>query len=116
MAKLPSLSIIETVDSVAKAQKLNDHRGDMEPLGIYLQINTSGESQKSGLMYDPSTPEGKISEEILSISRYIVENCPKLLLLGIMTIGSFDNSTKEGVNTDFEVSLLLCLVYLEFIF
>lgn len=82
------------MDSQAKAQKLNDTRGEFDTLNVYLQVNTSGEDQKSGL---------SDKEEIVSIAKFIVDKCPKLNLLGLMTIGSFSSSVGEGENQDFKV-------------
>lgn len=85
---------METVDTQAKAQKLNDSRKDLAPLNVYLQINTSGEGQKSGLS------DGAL---IISVAKHIVDNCPKLVFLGLMTIGSLSTSVSSGENQDFKV-------------
>ncbi|CDO57882.1 similar to Saccharomyces cerevisiae YBL036C Putative non-specific single-domain racemase based on structural similarity [Geotrichum candidum] len=91
--RIPNLYAVETVDSQAKAQKLNDTRGEFDTLNVYLQVNTSGEDQKSGLSDEA---------EIISIAKFIVDQCPKLNLLGLMTIGSFSASVSEGENQDFK--------------
>ncbi len=95
--RIPNLYAVETVDSQAKAQKLNDTRGEFDTLNVYLQVNTSGEDQKSGLSDEA---------EIISIAKFIVDQCPKLNLLGLMTIGSFSASVSEGENQDFKVCVL----------
>lgn len=92
--KIASLYAVETVDSQSKAQKLNDNRGDFDLLNVYLQVNTSGEGQKSGLADD---------HETISTAKYIIENCPKLHLKGLMTIGSFSTSVSSTENSDFKV-------------
>lgn len=95
LAKIPNLSAVETVDSASKAQKLNDNRTDNDSiLGIFLQINTSGEDQKSGLAWDAT-------EEVLEVARAVTK-FPRLQLRGLMTIGSFSESHAEGVNSDFD--------------
>lgn len=63
-------------------------------LRIYIQVNTSGESNKAGI---PPT-------EAVSLARYIRDNCPRLKLQGVMTIGAIARSratTPETENEDF---------------
>lgn len=87
---------METVDTIQKAQKLNDNRTDQSSiLNVYLQINTSEESQKSGLWNE---------DEALEIATFIVEKCPRLNFKGLMTIGSLSTSLSDGENKDFTVS------------
>ncbi|KAJ9101678.1 hypothetical protein QFC21_003016 [Naganishia friedmannii] len=78
-------------------------------LQVYIQVNTSQEDVKSGV--DP-LPEGSAASptakdhELVKLATYILEECPHLHLLGLMTIGSFSAShdpTKP--NPDFA---LLC--------
>jgi uncharacterized pyridoxal phosphate-containing UPF0001 family protein len=47
-----------------------------------VQVNTSGEEQKSGVA--PAA--------CLDLSRYIINECPRLTLTGLMTIGKYDES------------------------
>jgi len=86
---------IETVDSIKKATKLNDARKDEHPiLNVFIQINTSGESNKNGVN----------SEGAESIARHIINNCPKLKFLGLMTIGSVAQSQNTVVeNQNFKL-------------
>lgn len=85
---------IETVDTEAKAQKLNDTRGDLDVMNVYIQVNTSREEQKGGLLDEIS---------IVTLADYIAKHCPKLHLLGLMTIGSTTHSFESGENQDFRV-------------
>ena len=101
---------VESVDSEKKAslldkgfgerlkrQNLKNQDSDDGRLRIFIQVNTSGEENKSGI--DPS------STPILC--RFILEKCPHLKLQGIMTIGAIARSkaTAPGhENEDF-----LCL-------
>lgn len=78
-----------------------------EPLNVLLQVNTSGEASKSGLppldvhCSDPDAVELD-STELLSLATYIVTSCPRLHLLGLMTIGSWEAShSNTKINPDF---------------
>jgi pyridoxal phosphate enzyme (YggS family) len=67
---------IHTVDREKIAHRLNEQRpGNMAPLNILLQVNTSGEDSKSGI-----APEGvqKLAETVASL--------PRLRLSGLMSI------------------------------
>ncbi|ODV77506.1 uncharacterized protein CANTADRAFT_91948 [Suhomyces tanzawaensis NRRL Y-17324] len=92
------LYAVETIDSFKKCKKLDTSRtshGGSE-INIYLQINTSGEEQKSGFALDD--PELDQTVEYLKS-----EECKSLKLKGLMTIGSFTESTSEGdENLDFK--------------
>ncbi|KAG5355300.1 UPF0001 protein [Yarrowia sp. C11] len=87
---------VETVDGEKKAKKLNDAREQSEykdkaPVHVFVQVNTSGESQKSGM--DP--------EDVSKTVEYIVKECPQLKLAGLMTIGSIEQSKGSEENKDF---------------
>lgn len=87
---LNKLACIESVSTLKLALKLNRAvetlNGDAEEnrkLGIYLQINTSGEESKSGL--PPS--------ELCEMAKKISEECPWLSIDGLMTIGATGDSS-----------------------
>ncbi|KAK5998085.1 Pyridoxal phosphate homeostasis protein [Cladobotryum mycophilum] len=95
LAKIPNLFCVSSIDSIKKAQLLNNHRGKLPKINIHVQVNTSGESRKSG-----TTP----GEETVSLCREIRDNCPNLNFIGLMTIGAFVRSaatTPEEENEDF---------------
>ncbi|KAF5678899.1 family pyridoxal phosphate enzyme [Fusarium heterosporum] len=85
-----------------KAQLLNTTRSnllssepDLPKIGVHVQVNTSGEEAKSGC-----SP----GDETVALCREIVETCPSLRLLGLMTIGAIARSkatTAETENEDF---------------
>lgn len=86
--KVPNLYLLETVDSIKLADKLNLARSnvageDALPLRIYVQINTSGEESKSGLMF---------GEDFAPMFTHIKNNCPFLKIVGLMTIGETGDS------------------------
>lgn len=64
-------------------------------ISVHVQVNTSGEESKSGC-----AP----GDETVALCREIVEKCPSLQLLGLMTIGAIARSqatTPENENEDF---------------
>ncbi|KAH8430305.1 YggS family pyridoxal phosphate enzyme [Aspergillus melleus] len=96
---------VESVDSEKKASLLNKGWGERsadlratdsdERLRVFVQVNTSGEDNKSGV--DPA-------EGTVSLCRFIREQCPRLKLQGLMTIGAIARSkatTPETENEDF---------------
>lgn len=107
--QIPNLWCVSSVDSEKKADQLekgrkaliegkNEGEGQDQEEGaklrIKVQVNTSGEENKSGV--DPS--------ETLSLCRHIIEKCPHLQLVGLMTIGAIARSqatTPENENEDF---------------
>ncbi|EFQ31670.1 YggS family pyridoxal phosphate enzyme [Colletotrichum graminicola] len=111
LAKIPNLFCVSSVDTLKKAQLLNAARAELmssppddggaapvEPLGVHVQVNTSGEESKSGVAPGPET---------VALCRAVETECPALRLLGLMTIGAIARSkatTAENENEDF-----LCL-------
>ncbi len=104
LAKIPNLWCVSSIDNLKKAQLLDKYRGEKikaEPetakINIHVQVNTSGEESKSGC-----AP----GEETVSLCRAIVNDCPNLHLLGLMTIGAIARSvatTAENENEDFKL-------------
>lgn len=91
--EVPSLSVVETLDSEQKATKLNAQRSQINtPLSVFLQINTSDEPQKAGIhVEDYATIE--------SLCRH-VESLEFLHLEGLMTIGSVEQSKQSEVGAE----------------
>ncbi|XP_070220256.1 pyridoxal phosphate homeostasis protein [Bos mutus] len=97
---VPNLSMLETVDSVKLADKVNSawqKKGSPERLKVMVQINTSGEASKHGL--PPA--------ETAALVEHINARCPSLEFVGLMTIGSFGHDLSQGPNPDFQVLLSL---------
>lgn len=44
---------------------------------------------------------GVAPEQVLELSKFIMENCPNLELKGLMTIGMFGYNPEDGPNPDF---------------
>lgn len=74
------LAVVETVDTLKLAKKLNNACESAERLllDIYIQVDTSGEDTKSGV--PPS--------EVVSLVQSIKQECPRLCIAGLMTIGA----------------------------
>ncbi|GAA6057906.1 hypothetical protein JCM3770_002197, partial [Rhodotorula araucariae] len=106
LASIPNLFAIETLTSVKAANQLHNTLSSLpaprsSPLNVFIQINTSGEEQKSGL--PALTPSSPPSGEVVDLALHLLQKCPSLRLKGLMTIGSFEASTAHGEpNPDFE--------------
>ncbi|KAL9107320.1 MAG: hypothetical protein Q9227_007772 [Pyrenula ochraceoflavens] len=117
---IPNLWAVESVDTTQKASKLNQgwrqRENETEPkkLRIFIQINTSGEENKSGV--SPALPSPKPNHSVLddtearnkypllALVAHVQNECPLLQLQGLMTIGALARSqatTPETENEDF---------------
>ena len=82
--EIPNLGIIETVDSLKLARKLNSALESIpKDLDIYIQVDTSDEVTKSGIS----------SEELPELIQAIRNECKRLLIKGVMTIGAPNDVT-----------------------
>lgn len=79
--EIPNLYMLETIDSVKLADKLQNACSQYRsnPLKVLIQVDTSGEDTKSGISGE---------EELFSIVMHIKEKCPNLNFSGLMTIGA----------------------------
>lgn len=93
------LESIETVDSQKLAKTLNKAATSQKtPLRVMIQVNTSGEESKSGV----------VPEEVVSLAQFIVKETPQLNLAGLMTIGQYEpNPDNPDDQPDF-VALVQC--------
>lgn len=99
--QIPNLWCVSSVDSEKKANELEKGRralleqdSSAEKLCVMVQVNTSGEESKSGV--EPT--------DTLALCEHVIEKCPHLQLLGLMTIGAIARSketTPENENEDF---------------
>ncbi|CAF90890.1 unnamed protein product, partial [Tetraodon nigroviridis] len=97
---VPNLHLVETVDSVKLADKVNSSwqriRGaSPQRLKVMVQVNTSGEQSKHGLP----------PEETVDAVRHILSHCPALHFSGLMTIGRYGYDLSLGPNPDFQMLL-----------
>ncbi|WVW86322.1 YggS family pyridoxal phosphate enzyme [Kwoniella bestiolae CBS 10118] len=101
-ASIPNLYVLETLSSIKVADLLQKSLSPdrTAKLNVYIQINTSEEDAKSGL---PSLAPGSDGGEVVDLAVHVIEKCPGLNLLGLMTIGSFESSHDASKpNPDFE--------------
>lgn len=96
---------IETLDSIKLAnavQKVRQSLAGLPSVGVYIQINTSGEQAKGGM--DPLQGDLTFDQEseVTKLAIHIVKECPQLQFQGLMTIGSASNSkaNKEHAATN----------------
>ncbi len=101
--QIPNLWCVESVDTIKKADQLEKGRQALceseegkgyagIPLRVFVQVNTSGEEEKSGV--EPGEAAG--------LCRHIREGCPHLKLQGVMTIGAIARSRAAGEGADNE--------------
>lgn len=99
-----NLYAVEAIDSLKKCKKLESCRKNAEgnSINIYLQINTSGEDQKSGYSLE-------VLDELYETVEFLLDpkQCTLLNIQGLMTIGSFSESISEEENADFKRLLTL---------
>nr|XP_006625657.1 PREDICTED: proline synthase co-transcribed bacterial homolog protein [Lepisosteus oculatus] len=96
---VPNLFMVETVDSVKLADRVNTSWQKVrasstlgQRLKVMVQINTSGEDSKHGLP----------PEETVNTVQHIVSQCLALEFVGLMTIGRYGYDLSEGPNPDFQ--------------
>uniref|UniRef100_A0A8C0ZAT9 Pyridoxal phosphate binding protein n=1 Tax=Cyanistes caeruleus TaxID=156563 RepID=A0A8C0ZAT9_CYACU len=97
---VPNLFMLETVDSVKLADRVNSSwqkKGSSQKLKVMVQVNTSGEDSKHGL------PPGDTTAAV----EHVINKCPSLEFVGLMTIGSIGHDLSKGPNPDFQVLLSL---------
>lgn len=100
--QIPNLWCVSSVDSSKKADALEKGRAaladkegkEKSMLRVLVQVNTSGEESKSGV--EPG--------DAAALCKHVREQCPHLILRGLMTIGAIARSretTAETENEDF---------------
>ena len=101
--QIPNLWCVESVDTSKKADQLEKGRQSLCEkekeyegilLRVFVQVNTSGEGEKSGVEPD----------DTVELCKHVREKCSHLQLQGLMTIGAIARSkeAKEGTeNEDF---------------
>ncbi|BGP12453.1 hypothetical protein JCM10213_006981 [Rhodosporidiobolus nylandii] len=106
LAAIPNLWAVETLTSLKSANKLHEAFSAQSPprstpLNVFLQVNTSGEAQKSGLPALSPSDSPSSAHELVDLAAHILSSCPTLRLKGLMTIGSYAASTSDAPNPDF---------------
>ncbi|KAH7097380.1 hypothetical protein BKA62DRAFT_833303 [Auriculariales sp. MPI-PUGE-AT-0066] len=108
LAEIPNIAAVHTVTSAKAATTLNKHLPASRAtlLDILLQVNTSGEASKSGLapLATDSGADVADGSDLTQLALHVVRDCPRLRLVGLMTIGalgaSLGSNDREG-NQDF---------------
>ncbi|KAH6913506.1 proline synthetase associated protein [Coprinopsis sp. MPI-PUGE-AT-0042] len=104
LASIPNLYAIQTLGSIKAATALNKALSSDRTLRVLLQVNTSGEDAKSGLA--PLTVSDDVeASDLGKLAAYVVTECPRLRLEGLMTIGSLElsiHASETEKNADFE--------------
>ncbi|PQE09992.1 family pyridoxal phosphate enzyme protein [Rutstroemia sp. NJR-2017a BVV2] len=97
-SQIPNLHLVSSIDTPKKATQLSLGRSLLSPpappLLIHIQINTSGETSKSGVSPGP---------DATALCKHVLSECPNLKLAGLMTIGAIARSKEGGENEDFKV-------------
>ncbi|VDK57381.1 unnamed protein product [Anisakis simplex] len=94
LASVPNLHYVETLSSEKHCALLNKEMSRHgRCLNVYVQANTSDEPQKGG-----ATPDAAVE-----LAKFVQSECSSLKLAGFMTIGSYEHSSSELPNTDFDV-------------
>uniref|UniRef100_A0A0N4ZZ28 Pyridoxal phosphate homeostasis protein n=1 Tax=Parastrongyloides trichosuri TaxID=131310 RepID=A0A0N4ZZ28_PARTI len=94
--QVKNVDMIQTIEDKRYASLLNEAAEKLnfndKSVNVMVQVNVSGESQKQGC--EPS--------EVFEILEHIIDNCPKLNLSGLMTIGEKHSSDdKDTADDDF---------------
>lgn len=93
LRKIPNLWVVESVDSIKLAEKLNSACSLAErkdPLNVFVEVHTSGEESFGMVCVVIGRKSGCLPEEFASLAEFILSECPKLRLMGLMTIGKLD--------------------------
>ncbi|KAL1449854.1 hypothetical protein WDU94_002326 [Cyamophila willieti] len=94
---VPNLNCIETIHDEKLATLVNNawlraHPDGKTKLKVFVQINTSGEENKNGVPSDAA--EGLVG--------HVINSCPNLEFVGLMTIGKYGYDMSQGPNPDFQ--------------
>jgi len=99
LAGIENLYAVQTLASTRIADALNRHRAvGHAPLRVFIQLNTSGEQTKSGIGEGGKRDKGEgagtgtgtgagAEEQLAHLATHVVRSCPRLRLVGLMTIG-----------------------------
>ncbi|XP_074020258.1 pyridoxal phosphate homeostasis protein isoform X1 [Numenius arquata] len=111
---VPNLFMLETVDSVKLADRVNSSwqkKGSSQKLKVMVQVNTSGEDI-SGRAWHKSLhflpgKHGLPPGDTAAAVEHVINKCPSLEFVGLMTIGSIGHDLSKGPNPDFQMLLSL---------
>ncbi len=88
-----SPSLIQSCDSIELALQINKRVQENKKIPVLLQINSAREKNKAGVM----------PEKAIDIYHQIIQECPKLTLKGVMSIGAHTDDTAQ-IQKSFETT------------
>ena len=109
---IENLYAVQTVASARCADALNRYRAvEHGPLRVFIQLNTSGEQTKGGIDMtsisstagaragegESESEGGGTEEKLAQLATHIIRSCPRLRLVGLMTIGKPDGGEEDFV-------------------
>ena len=88
---------MQALASTKVADALNRHRAATHPpLRVLVQVNTSGEAAKGGVAPGPDEgDEGDGGCGMVQLATHVVRACPRLRLVGLMTIGAAGDGGRD---------------------
>jgi len=90
---------VQTLASTKLADALNRHRAAAHPpLRVLVQVNTSGEAAKGGVAPGPDGSGGEDEGDgcgMVQLATHVVRACPRLRLVGLMTIGAAGGGERD---------------------
>ncbi|RQM21062.1 hypothetical protein B5M09_011132 [Aphanomyces astaci] len=104
VAGVPNLYMVESVDSIKVASKLDKAWGERQsghPLRVMVQVNTSGTSNTLIKSCSSDVAAGEVQKsgvapaDCVQLAAHIHGSCANLTLSGLMTIGRFDDDTSD---------------------
>lgn len=69
----------------------------------YLPHRSHGSVTLTSTLVFPTEKHGIPPAQAVEMVSHILNNCPRLQLVGLMTIGAFDHDLSKGPNPDFQV-------------
>jgi uncharacterized pyridoxal phosphate-containing UPF0001 family protein len=97
-AGIENLYAVQTLASTKVADALNRHRAlTHSALRVLVQINTSGEAAKGGVSPGTDDEAGASASEMVQLATHVVRACPRLRLVGLMTIGAAGAGERDFV-------------------
>jgi uncharacterized pyridoxal phosphate-containing UPF0001 family protein len=116
---IENLYAVQTVASTRVADALNRYRpAEHGPIRVFIQLNTSGEQTKGGIditsissptaaaTAGPTEGEGEgaggsegaeAEERLAQLATHVIRSCPRLRLVGLMTIGKPDGGEEDFI-------------------
>eukprot|EP00340_Litonotus_pictus_P007563 CAMPEP_0170516666 /NCGR_PEP_ID=MMETSP0209-20121228/2826_1 /TAXON_ID=665100 ORGANISM="Litonotus pictus, Strain P1" /NCGR_SAMPLE_ID=MMETSP0209 /ASSEMBLY_ACC=CAM_ASM_000301 /LENGTH=225 /DNA_ID=CAMNT_0010801635 /DNA_START=1 /DNA_END=678 /DNA_ORIENTATION=- len=96
LLQIENLSTIESVDTLNLATIINNHCEKLNrTVGIYLQVNISNETSKSGCKID----------EVLKLYSDIMTTCKSIKVVGLMALGTIGKTDEFNLLYDLKTNI-----------